>query len=251
MSVLVAVCDKNACEGEETVRIIGRVEDESDEGLYVVQVNDTSELMARAALELRAPDIIVVERDLGDESGLEVAERLLDQGYAGNLIITAHDDASVWRALDCGANYVVKGRPDFEGRLRRAIKLARGHVCLRRTYAVAISDPAGTRYIPLEQVKFFSVRHHTVNCHWGRGRQIEYSSSLKQVERDYGSRGMVRCHSSYVVNLMHVAVADRKRVWLSDGTSLPIGRAYRKEFRQRLGNSMSERETLDVDAPMA
>lgn len=65
--------------------------------------------------------------------------------------------------------------------------------------------------------------------------------SMKQVEDELSSRGIVRCHRSYIVNTMHVKMFERTR----DGivikleapidVSIPVSKSYAKEVFDRFG----------------
>jgi DNA-binding NarL/FixJ family response regulator len=74
------------------------------EGLDVVGVASTGDGAIGSAEELR-PDVALVDIDLGDESGFDVAKRLKGLGHAASVILISGD--SEWGFVDlvaaCGA----------------------------------------------------------------------------------------------------------------------------------------------------
>jgi len=62
------------------------------EGVTVVGFAATSAEALRLAIELR-PDVILVDVDLGDESGFELAPRLAAETTARVVMISAHSEA--------------------------------------------------------------------------------------------------------------------------------------------------------------
>lgn len=42
---------------------------------------------------------------------------------------------------------------------------------------------------------------------------------------------MVRCHSSFIVNLSYVSRLEREKIALSDGSEIPIGKTYRERVK--------------------
>jgi DNA-binding NarL/FixJ family response regulator len=74
------------------------------------------------------PDLVVLDISMGDHSGIEIARRLREQGYAGEVIfLTVHEDPDfVTAAFGAGARgYVTKS--NMNGDLRRAIKAVLSH----------------------------------------------------------------------------------------------------------------------------
>ncbi len=61
------------------------------------------------------------------------------------------------------------------------------------------------------------------------------SESLKSLEIRLEPFGFLRCHKGHLVNLAHVIGLDAAGVHLSDGSSRPVGRAYRQTLLNALG----------------
>lgn len=74
------------------------------------------------------PDLVVLDISLGERSGIEIAQSLHDQGFAGEIVfLTVHEDPDiVTAAIGAGARgYVTKSRVVVD--LGRAIKAALAH----------------------------------------------------------------------------------------------------------------------------
>ncbi len=74
------------------------------------------------------PDLIVLDISIGENSGIEIAQRLREQGYAGEIVfLTVHEDPDfVNAALGAGGRgYVIKSR--LNGDLGVAIQAALSH----------------------------------------------------------------------------------------------------------------------------
>jgi DNA-binding NarL/FixJ family response regulator len=74
------------------------------------------------------PDLVVLDISMGDHSGIEIARRLREQGYAGEVIfLTVHEDPDfVTAAFGAGARgYVTKS--NMNGDLKRAINAVLSH----------------------------------------------------------------------------------------------------------------------------
>ena len=81
-----------------------------------------------AEVEKLRPDLIVLDISMGDCSGIEIAQQLREQGYAGEIVfLTVHEDPDfVSAAIGAGGRgYVIKSRMNID--LGVAVKSALSH----------------------------------------------------------------------------------------------------------------------------
>lgn len=84
-----------------------------------------------AEVERLRPDVVVLDISMGECNGIEIARRLRERGYVGEvLFLTVHDDPDfVHAAIGAGGRgYVIKSRMNLD--LRAAVKA----VLSRRTF---------------------------------------------------------------------------------------------------------------------
>jgi DNA-binding NarL/FixJ family response regulator len=92
----------------------------------VAQVADGN-LVCAEVKNLR-PDLIVLDISMGEHSGIEIAQRLREQGYAGEIVfLTVHEDPDfVAAAIGAGGRgYVIKSRMHSD--LSLAVRAALSH----------------------------------------------------------------------------------------------------------------------------
>jgi DNA-binding NarL/FixJ family response regulator len=80
-------------------------------------------------VERLRPDLVILDISMGDRSGIEIAKRLREQGYAGKIVfLTVHEDPDfVTAALGAGGRgYVIKSRLNLDLKLAVQIVLAHG-----------------------------------------------------------------------------------------------------------------------------
>jgi DNA-binding NarL/FixJ family response regulator len=74
------------------------------------------------------PDLVVLDISMGECNGIEIAEQLHEQGYAGEILfLTVHEDPDfVNAAIGAGGRgYVIKSRMNVD--LRSAVKAVLSH----------------------------------------------------------------------------------------------------------------------------
>lgn len=207
------------------------------------------EAAVRLIEELR-PDIVFLDVQLPELSGLEVLDRVVHQPVV--VFTTAHDRYAVaafeFEALD----YLIK--PFGRERFRRAVSRARralGDIDrpataerARRAFAedalsrILVRHRGGIVPIALEAIERLEARRDYVALHTG-GRRFLVRLALSDLERRLDPSRFLRVHRSHIVNLDHVSSivpydGSRFRFVMRDGAELLSSRARAKELRQRV-----------------
>lgn len=76
-------------------------------------------------------------------------------------------------------------------------------------------------------------RDRRVSKIYCNGQTYSVGYKLSELEEMLAHPDFVRCHNSYIVNLQHVAMMERKSISLKDGTMVPISRARNEEVQSR------------------
>jgi len=201
---------------------------------------------AIAAIDTLRPDVVFLDVEMPEASGLDVIAKIVHQPAV--IFTTAYDKYAVAAFELQAVDYLMKpfGRerlaralerlPDADasaaGRARAALETRSGpvdRIIVRdrgRLVPVATRDiirlEAGTDYTSV----------HT------RGRTYLVYLTLQEFERMLDAGRYVRVHRSHVVNLEHVTQfapldGGRFELEMTDGTRLPVSRAYARLLRER------------------
>ncbi len=218
----------------------------------IVGEAEDGETALRAAAEL-APDLVFLDVQMPEMTGLEVLERL--PGTPSVVFTTAFDSYAV-AAFELGAvDYL---RKPF-GRERLAAALARVRAVRDRTPAAdtagrvrwAIGATAGGapplsrlfirdrgQIVPLrvDEIERLEGEDDYVGLH-ARGRRHLVYLTLNEFERRLDPDHFLRVHRSHIVNLDHVAAlvpydGTRLQVQMRDGTTLIASRTCSRRLRQ-------------------
>lgn len=179
-----------------------------------------------------APDVAVLDVEIGDENGIDLAKeinRLLPacriiflSGHA-EYASASYEAEHIWFVLKSQAdNYIGPA-------LRRALASSgSGDGGLG-----IVAKSAGKRFfLPLGEILYIDreARRTRIVC---EKESYFVSGSPVSLITEPVALFFVRCHQGYWVNLRNVKGIEKEEFLLSDGTRVPIGRTFRAQARER------------------
>ncbi len=195
-------------------------------------------LQALAMAETLRPDALLLDVQMPEVSGLDVAASLPDGGPAV-VFVTAYDDYAL-PAFDAAAvDYLLK--PVDPARLARAIeRLRQRRPAAARPAAdrLVVSERGQLQVIDCRSLLWLQAADNYVELH-GAGRMHLLRRTLDSLLADLGP-GFVRIHRSRAVALAAVSAVEaayrgNATVRLSDATALGCSRAWRAQLQAALG----------------
>lgn len=195
---------------------------------------------ALALVRERGPELLLLDIDMPEMDGLELAEL---PGVPLVIFTTAHAEHAV-RAFEVAAvDYLLK--PIARERLAEAIERARGRMGRAAASPAPDAPPritarsGGTVHVidASEITRFHATDKVTIFVH--EGRELVLDDSLSALEERLGAHGFFRTHRAELVNLAAVKALHSEsgstRVELRDGSQAAVGRRVIAELKRRLG----------------
>jgi two-component system LytT family response regulator len=196
------------------------------------------------------PDVALLDVQLPDGSGFELAEALPPDAMPLLIFLTAFDQYAV-RAFDVAAvDYVLKPiRPE---RLHDAIERARemvrprtaaapaDHVVAARPRRIAVTTEDDTLLLVyVSDIDYIEAAGNYVRLHWSGKHQL-FRESIGALEEKLDPEQFARIHRSVIVNLDRVERLEPNafgdyRVTLRGGTTVPMSRRYRERISLLVG----------------
>lgn len=212
---------------------------------------------ALALVERESPDLLFLDVQMPEVTGLEVAAVLAGRPRPGIVFVTAYDRYAVSAFDHHAIDYLLK--PFDEERLRTALARARERLAerdssgLTRRMAELLAQfrPAGSyreRFIVQTgqrvvlvnagEVEWFEAADNYVRLHTGGGRHL-VRESLKQLETDLDPARFIRIHRSAIVNFaaikeLRTLPSGDCSVQLRSGATITLSRRYRAGFESRV-----------------
>ncbi|HUJ15338.1 MAG TPA: LytTR family DNA-binding domain-containing protein [Thermoanaerobaculia bacterium] len=191
-----------------------------------------------------APDILFLDVQMPDKTGVEVAEEIGADAMPVTVFITAFSQFAL-DAFDVAAvDYLVK--PFDDERFAQALQRARKRAAERRReiapkYAdrIAVDSRGQTRVVPVARIDYITASGPYAELHVG-DKTFAVRERMQTLEERLDPAIFFRVHRSAIVrldrieSLLHRPGGDYA-LRLKDGTELDVSRARRDELQERLG----------------
>lgn len=176
------------------------------------------------------PDLIYLDIYLPGENGIDIAEALREKRYQNEIVFLTMSEDFMLSGFDVEAlHYIVKHKT-AENKFEEIFLRAYEKSSERKQEVVSFSCAGDTCTVPVNDIKYFEVQRRVISVHYD-DKEFEFYSTLEKVENMLCRKGFIRVHRSYIVSLKYIVHQTYEELTLEDGTKIPVGRAYLKQFR--------------------
>lgn len=234
--ITIAICDSEESSRNQLREYCRRLERELHLPMTTQEYSTGGELLAHMSPGV---DIILLEGELSDMSGMEAARRIRENNTSVMLIfVTALLSCAVESYQVQAANFLPK--PVSWEQVFQA--LAGAIQCLEQCRGdhVTFRTPNQWVRIPVRSILYVESARNKAVIHTVISR-YELYISMKEVEARLDPECFFRCHTGYIVNLTDVVRVDGSTAMMIDGSVVDVSRYRKKEFLDRLTHLAGER----------
>ena len=230
--IKIAICDDNAKEREFLYEMCKNIKDKLKIQMMVKKYHNGDDLM----FDMEDPkimdtvDIILLDIHMPGENGIEIARKLRELNFQGEIIFITKSDAH-WRSgFGVRAfNYITKGE-DIKKRFYDTLCEAIQEVKKRHDESVIFSSLNETRQIAISSISHFIVRNYLVTVYYDNTK-FDFTSTISRIEDLlFDNENFIRINRSCIVSLSHIVAVKNGDVMMPNGDHLPISRRNMKAF---------------------
>jgi DNA-binding LytR/AlgR family response regulator len=214
----IAICDDVEMERGILRYMLEELLSQRDEDIHIIEYGSGEAVLADFTVEEVRFSLIFLDIYMSGITGVETARRLRASGCKSHLVfLTTSPDFAIEGYEVDAAGYLLKPvREEMLQNLfdRILLPVHRQQVGLKcgREY----------RYIYLDEVLWAESKNHTVYIHLLDGTVIDLRGKLDEIQTLLDSDSMLRCHQSYLVNMVYVTNVDENGFQMQDGSHVPI-----------------------------
>lgn len=182
-----------------------------------------------ALLNNQNADILICDINLGDNNGIEVARKVIEKSPETKIIFITGYPQEYFDDLFVGVRpYGCLKKPINTDKLLKYIDNASDD--LKNNPSLKIKIKNDDIVLPLKNILYIESNQrqkiiHTYN------ESYKVNISFSKIETML-SNSFARCHVAYYVNLFYAKSLNNDFVVLKNGSSIPISRKYKSEFRR-------------------
>lgn len=203
------------------------------------------------------PDLVLLDIQMQDCTGLDVVKRVGPERMPPVIFITAFDEYAV-KAFELNAiDYLLK--PFDDERLSSSVRRARERIAERKqtslaeqlralldsrsqkwTQRIVVRNGERFDFVPVDSIDWIESANNYVQLHCG-ARSYLLSDTLTNLENKLNPATFVRIHRRRIVNVsrvvaVHPLLGGVYEMELRNGTRLPTGRQHREAIQALIKN---------------
>lgn len=210
---------------------------------------------AIAAIRSQQPDLVLLDVQMHDCTGLEVVKEIGPRNMPPVIFVTAYDEYAV-KAFELNAvDYLLK--PFDDSRLRRSLERAMERIVLQKNgrlvenlqalletrkekwpERIVVRDGERFDVVPVDSIEWIESANNYVQLHCGLKSYL-HNESLTHLEQRLDPGRFIRIHRGRIINAgrvlrMRSRMSSTYEIELRSGTRLTTGRQYKEIVQSRL-----------------
>lgn len=182
-------------------------------------------------LEANVCDILLLDIDMPEINGMDIADRLLKLEKRPLLIfVTSHDELVYDSFQYHPFGFIRKSFLDSE--IKKVLADCVKELESNSRYFNFRTEGKDIRVL-LSEISYFEADGNYLKLFTGNG-EYRFRSTVTAVENSLSNQGFIRIHKGFLVNQSAVRVLSSEEAHLTDGTLLPIGKTYVEEAKKQL-----------------
>lgn len=191
----------------------------------------TSSLKLMKALRQEVCDILLLDIDMPDMDGMEVAGALAGLDTKPLLIFVTSHDELVYESFQFHPFGFVRKRlykEELPGMLLDCKRVLESE----KKYFTFRSEGRDVRLL-LSEIMYFEADGNYLKIYTGQG-EWRFRSTMTAVENTLQNAGYIRIHKGFLINQEKVRLMSSEEALLTDDTRLPVGKQYAENARKQL-----------------
>ena len=232
----IAICEDNVNDAQE---VRAYLEEHFAQHGFIgdIDIYDSAE----ALLESYSPgafDIVFMDIYLDGISGIEAARQIRDADPECTIVFITIDSAHMPAGFALrAASYVVK--PITKEQMETALLQCR-RIFMKNARYIEVKTGGQSFKIPLAKILYVEMRDKAASINTTEGIIRTYTP-LSEFEKQLGGIPFLRCHRTYIVNMLHITDILDRDFLMRDGARVPIRKNGMKEIRKTASDFFSER----------
>lgn len=221
----IVICDDDQQIHSQITEYLRKMESESGEQFCLTHCFSGEELLSEG---LRDVDILLLDIQMGELSGLDAARKLRRESRDTIIIL-------ITNLIDCALEgYEIHAfsflcKPVSYNAFLRCMTDAFQRIDASKPASIALNIGGTLTVVSLGELIYVEVYHHSTTFVFHSDRKT-WNIPLSQIEKMTVGKGFFRCHMSYLVNLRFIREIRAASLTMANGCEVPMSKYRRREL---------------------
>lgn len=179
---------------------------------------------------------IFLDIEMPGLSGLDTAEKVKEMGLSIPVILLTSHTEYAMQGYEVGA-FRFLGKPVEQEKLHQALESVEKMEAEGRRLSVRVDGK--DLFIPVEEILYLKSENVYLSIQTEKERYL-IRGKIKDQLFQLPEEQFFQIHRSWIINLRKVYSYDGKKVFLTEGTQIPVGRSRRESFQRMMSKWVKE-----------
>lgn len=229
----IVICDDNLEILKQIEEIVFHTYKEVQPDITISAFSSGKELLAEIRDKNLEMDLLLLDIDMPEVSGLEVAKMVREMGSESILMFISSYENYVFDSFEYSPfRYIRKERMQQE--LPIALRAAQGLYQKNRKCYLVLRCDEGELRIEETEIMYFEIVRRQIRICLSDGRVLHTWRTMKELQSELSADRFSKIHSGCVVNLKYVSGYAGCDITLDNGERLTASRGGIKTFKEEL-----------------
>lgn len=236
MALVIGICDDSAEQVELLLKFL--CDYPGNDGFKIVQSTQPKAFLAE--LEVKKPELILLDIDMGETNGIQLGEQIKAlYPDAVVIYITAYEKYALEAFRVRAFHYLIKPltKEKFIHVMDEALEYIRGRAVSGPEKSFSVQIKGEFISIPYSDIFYFEKIGHRIKIQTSE-REIYYYGNVQELPEQLDGSSFLQCHQGYIVNMDKIRSFREKMLFLENKLELPVSRSYVEPVRDALAKRL-------------
>ena len=234
----IAICDDNIEFLKQTEDIARHIYQERQLEIQLSSFENGQDLLADMSQTKSDIDLLLLDIDMPDISGLEVAKKIREMGKETILIFISSYESYVFDTFEYNPFRFIR-KEKLQQELPIALRAAESAYQKNKKRYVVVRCDEGEVRIEETEIMYFDMVKRQIRICLADGRVYHTWRTMKELQQELSPERFSKIHSGCVVNLKYVSGYNGCEITLDNGERLTASRGGIKTFKEELSRYWS------------
>ena len=223
MQINIAICDDEQKSLDTIEEKLYKASEKLNIKIETYIYNDGNKVLDLIYNEKEDFDILFLDIDMPNISGLEVARKLREKKTDVILIFISAHEQYVFDSIEYNPfRYIRKSRIDKE--LLLALRAAYSRIAEMQDYYIAVKTEESEVRVKHSDIMYFETIARKVGIHLNNGEVLIVRKTIKELNEELNDEHLIRIHSGCVANVKYIDKFSNYDITLDNGEKLIVSR---------------------------